>query len=147
MSRVYESIGAECAEVGMPFRSPSHVPNSRRALETVEVVRALEPAAFDALDASLFTAHFVDGHDIGDPEVLDALVAATGLPASDVRTRVDRGEGSATVAASVSDAHDHGVAATPAWLFGSDGAELVLPGVQPRKLFERVVARLRAQSE
>lgn len=147
MTRVYESIGAECAAVGMPFRPPTHVPNSRRALETAEVVRALEPTAFDAFDAALFTAHFVDGDDIGDPDVLDALVAATGPAAAEVRARVDRGEGSATVAASISNAHEHGVAATPAWLFGSDGAELVLPGVQPRELFERVVARLRAQSE
>ena len=151
LARVYESIGEECADVGMPFRPPVLVPNSRRALETAEVVRAIAPEAFVALDAALFAAHFVEGRDIGDLDVLDALVSEAGAPAADVRARVDKGEGHAAVAASVSRAHDHGIAATPAWLFGSDGDGFVLPGVQPRELFERVVVRLsgrlRAQSE
>ena len=144
LGHVYLAIGRECEEIGMPFRPPLHVPNSRRALETAEVVRALDPTAFEALDAALFAAHFVDGGDIGDPDVLDQLVSGAGAPSDDVRTLVDGGAGRAAVAASVTTAHDHGVAATPAWLFGG---ELVLPGVQPRELFERVVARLRAQAE
>lgn len=147
LGHVYELIGIECDEVGMPFRPPSHVPNSRRALETAEVVRGLDPAAFEALDASLFAAHFVDGADIGDPDVLDRLVTAAGARANEVRTLVNCGTGHEAVAASMTEAHGHGIAATPAWLFGEDGAELVLPGVQPRELFERVVSRLRAQSE
>jgi predicted DsbA family dithiol-disulfide isomerase len=128
----------------MPVRPPLHVPNSRRALETAEVVRALVPDAFEALDAALFTAHFVDGADIGDPDVLDQLVSSTGAPSDEVRALVDNGAGREAVMASMATAHDHGIAATPAWLFGGI---FVLPGVQPRALFERVVARLRAQAE
>ena len=147
LGRVYEVIGRECEEVGLPFRPPVHVPNSRRALETAEVVRAIAGDAFEALDAALFAAHFVDGDDIGDPDVLDRLVTDAGARADNVRLQVDRGVGREAVAMSMTTAHDHGIAATPAWLFGEDGAELVLPGVQPRELFERVVARLRAQAE
>jgi len=39
---------------------------------------------------------------------------------------VDRGDGASAVASSMRTAHDHGVAATPAWRFGD---ELVIPGV------------------
>ena len=148
LGRVHLAIGRECEDVGLPFRPPTHVPHSRRALETAEVVRALDPVAFEALDAALFAAHFVEGADIGDPDVLDQLVTAAGapsglVPAGEVRTLVDHGAGRAAVAASMTTAHDHGIAATPAWLFGGG---FVLPGVQPRELFERVVTRLRAQA-
>ena len=145
MARVYAAIADECAEAGMVLRPPSHVPNSGRALATAEVTRAHDPTRFDAMDAALFAAHFVEGRDIGDPDVLDDIVEGAGLPARDIRTLVDRGDGRQSVAASMTHAHDNGVAATPAWLFGADGDGLVLPGVQPRELYERIVTRLRAR--
>jgi len=146
-ARVYDAIAAECAEVGLPFRSPGRVPNSRRALATAEVVRVHAPFEYHSLDAALFAAHFVDGRDIGDPSELDALVTTTGLPAAEVRALVDRGEGDEAINASMVRARDNGVAATPAWLFGAGGEGLVLPGVQPRELYERIVSRLRARGE
>jgi predicted DsbA family dithiol-disulfide isomerase len=143
LGQVYDAIANECAEVGLAFRPPEHVPNSRRALETAEVVRAVEPAAFDAIDEALFAAHFVHGEDIGDPDVLDRLIAGAGASAERVRVLVEQGAGRDAVDASIAAAHEHGIAATPAWLFPGD---FVLPGVQPRELFVRVVSRLRAQT-
>ncbi|MEY2454776.1 MAG: hypothetical protein QOD92_4350 [Acidimicrobiaceae bacterium] len=144
LGRLHAAIALECETVGLAFRAPTHVPNSRRALETTEVVRSIDATAVAALDAALFSAHFVDGLDIGDADVIDQLVTSVGERANDVRTLVDGGAGRDAVAASVKTAHEHGIAATPAWLFPGD---FVLPGVQPRELFERVVARLRAQTE
>ena len=43
---------------------------------------------------------------------------------------------------SIERANEQGIAGTPAWLFASG---LVIPGVQPRELFTRVVNRLRAR--
>ncbi|MEY2431039.1 MAG: hypothetical protein QOC92_764 [Acidimicrobiaceae bacterium] len=143
LGQVYADIARQCAEVGMPFRAPTHVPNSRRALETVEVIRDQFPTSFQALDAALFAAHFVDGTDIGDPDVLDRLVERSGASAATIREMVDEGAGRQAVVTSMALAHDHGIAATPAWLFGE---EFVLPGAQPRELFTRVVTRLRARS-
>ncbi len=144
LSAVHAEIARLCAEVDMPFVPPTRVPNSRRALATAEVVRAEDPDRYDAIDAALFRAHFVDGLDIGDADVIDGLLRDAGVDAGDVRGRVDQGDGFDAVSASVRLAHEHGVAATPAWLFGDD---LVIPGAQPRALFERIVARLRARSE
>ncbi|HEV3225905.1 MAG TPA: DsbA family protein [Acidimicrobiales bacterium] len=144
MAKAYADIAALCTEVELPFATPRLVPNSRRALETAEVVRGRWPEAFDALDDALFSAHFVDGVDIGDPEVIDAIVAGVvASGASAVRTAVDSGAGAEAVSRSMALAHDHGVAATPAWLFEG---ELVVPGAQPRELFERIVSRLRART-
>jgi predicted DsbA family dithiol-disulfide isomerase len=142
LDAVYEDIGRQCAEVGLAFVPPRHVPNSRRALETAEVVRQLDDGAFRSLDAGLFDAHFVRGLDIGDLDVLDELVTTAGAPAPAVRASVQQGAGRAAVTASMDDARDHGVAGTPAWLFG----DLVVPGAQPRALFERIVTRLQAQA-
>jgi predicted DsbA family dithiol-disulfide isomerase len=144
LGRLHAAIALECETAGLAFRAPTHVPNSRRALETTEVVRSIDATAVAALDAALFSAHFVDGLDIGDADVIDELVTSVGARASEVRALVDGGSGRDAVAASVRTAHEHGIAATPAWLFPGD---FVLPGVQPRELFERVVARLRAQTE
>jgi len=145
LAQVYAGIADECATVGLPFRAPTRTPNSRRALSTAEVVRRLAPEQFPAIDTALFRAHFVEGRDLGDRAVLDDIVASGGLSPDEVRAAVDDGEGEAAVTASMVRAHANGVAATPAWLFGPDGEGLVLPGVQPRELYERIVTRLRAR--
>jgi predicted DsbA family dithiol-disulfide isomerase len=144
LAAVYAAIGRECNDIGLPFRMPGHVPNSRRALETAEVVRRKWPASFAALDDALFNAHFVEGLDIGDPDVLLALVEQTGAPSTDVAAAVEAGDGNQAVTASIEAARERGIAATPAWLFGES---FVVPGVQPRELFERVVSRLRARTD
>lgn len=145
LSQVYAGIEAECREIGVPFRAPTRTPNSRRALSTAEAVRLHAPEHFLAVDDALFRAHFVEGRDLGDDNVLDDIVASVGLSPDEVRAATDDGEGEAAVTASMVRAHANGVAATPAWLFGADGEGLVLPGVQPRELYERIVTRLRAR--
>jgi len=138
--RMYRRIAQECAAVGLEFRRPEHVPNTRRALETAELVRRRWPAAFEALDGALFTAHFVAGRSLGDPDVLDDLVAGAGADAFEVRRAVEAGEAGGAVDSSMAAAERVGVTGTPAWLL--DG-RFLLPGVQPPDVVERIVARLR----
>lgn len=136
---MYRRIADECAAANLPFRPPEHVPNTRRALETAELVRRRWPDAFDALDLALFTAHFVAGRSLGDPDVLDDLVRGAGADAGEVRRAVDAGEAAAAVQSSMAAAEQVGVTGTPAWLL--DG-RFLLPGAQPHEVIERVVARL-----
>ena len=142
-SAMYTRIEAECETAGLPFRRPARVPNTRRALLTAEWVRVHEPDAFDALERSLFEAHFVDNRPLDDPMVLDALVAASGADGAAARTAVESGELGGGLRASMTAAMDAGVTGTPAWLL--DG-RLLVPGVQPRELFEIWVARLKERS-
>jgi predicted DsbA family dithiol-disulfide isomerase len=136
---MYRRIEAECEAVGLPFRRPEWIPNTRRALETAECVRLRFPAAFDALDRSLFAAHFVEGRKIGDPEVLDELVTAAGADAAAVRTAVEAGELRRAVDESMERAREVDVTGTPSWLLDE---RLLIPGVLPRELFERAVTRM-----
>jgi len=140
---MYARIEAECEKAGLPFRRPARVPNTRRALETAEWVRRHDPASFDALDRSLFEAHFVENRPLDDPEVLDDLLGAAGADAAAARQAVDDGAMHEALRQSMEAAMDANVTGTPAWLL--DG-RLLIPGAQSRDLYEIWVARLRERS-
>jgi len=140
---MYDRVAAECEAAGLPFRVPDRIPNTRRALETAEYVRVHEPDAFAALDASLFRAHFVDGLFLGDSDVIDALVSAAGADAGAARSAVESGALHDAVTASMSAAYDLGIAATPTWVI--EGA--IVPGLQSRDFFGRVVRRLTGEAQ
>jgi predicted DsbA family dithiol-disulfide isomerase len=143
LDAVFDHIEAECRREGLDFSRPTRTPNTRRALETAEVVRRLDPDSFAALDEALFRGHWVDGIDIGDPAVIDDLVQASGAPLELVAAQRGEGLGSAALGESMVTAREHGIAATPSWLI--DGA-LVIPGVQPVETVERWVTRLASRS-
>lgn len=144
LSAVFDQISAECDTLGLPFRAPEWVPNSRRALETAELVRLHAPEAFPDLDESLFLAHWVEGRDLGDESVLDQLVEDAGAPVGVIVGHRSSGEGSRLVDTSMVEAREQGVTATPTWLIG-DG--LLIPGAQPRETIERWVTKLAARDE
>ena len=102
LDRVFDVIEAECVELGLPFDRPLRTPNSRRALETSEVVRVHFPEHFEALDESLYRAHWVDGLDIGDRAVIDGFVAAAGASPTEVFELVADGVGYDLLKASMS---------------------------------------------
>ena len=139
-SAMYDRIEAECEKAGLPFRRPARVPNTRRALQTAEWVRRHHPDAFDTLERSLFHAQFVDNRPLDDADVLDDLVAAAGADPRAARQAVEAGAMDAALHESMDAAIDANVTGTPAWLL--DG-RLLVPGAQPRDLFEIWVARLR----
>ena len=136
---MFDHIAAECEREGIEFSRPTRTPNTRRALETAEIVRRVAPDRFSALDDALFRGQWVDGLDIGDPSCIDELVTAAGAPLALVRDQRSEGVGAAGIEESMAIAREHGVAATPAWLV--DGA-FVIPGVQPTETMERWVTRL-----
>lgn len=140
--RLYARIAEECRAAGMELRKPTRLPNTRRALATSEWVRLHASDAHPGLHRALFEAAFVHGLDIGDAEVVDALVADAGADAAAARAAVEAGELDAALALSREQAIDAGVAGTPAWLI--DG-RLLIPGIQAPDVFERLVTRLRAR--
>ncbi|MCU1351008.1 MAG: hypothetical protein JWM05_217 [Acidimicrobiales bacterium] len=143
LSAVLDHIGAECEVLGMAFRRPTRTPNTRRALETAELVRRHHPAAFPALHDALFRAHFADGLALDDPAVLDALVADAGAPADAVRQLVDEGDGGLALQQSMEAARAAGVTATPAWLVDES---FLIPGVQDEATVRRWIGRMVART-
>ena len=140
---VYRRVEAECAAAGLPFRRPTRIPNTRRALETAAYVRIEVPEAFPVLDRSLFDAHFVHGLFLGDQDVLDELVAAAGADPVEVRRAVDAGEMSEGVESSMIVAAELGIDGTPAWLIGG---QALVQGLNPRDHYRGIVSDLGGSS-
>jgi len=139
MAPTFTRIAAECAQIGLPFRPPLRMPNTRRALETAEWVRIHHPGAASALHAGLFDAHFASALAIDDPEVIDHLVGAAGAPAAEVRAAIEGGAGGPLVDASMADARAAGVASTPTWVL-DDG--FVIPGALDRSTLDRWITKI-----
>ena len=133
---VLEHIGAECRAAGLPFRRPSRIPNTRRALEIAEVVRSTAPEAFPAVDAAFYDAQWVHDEDLGDPAVVDRILADAGLA-------VDLDAGAPLVEQAMAEAREHDVSGTPAWWVAD---RLLIPGVQDRDTVERWVNRLKERA-
>ena len=135
----YDRLRSLFDEAGLDFSPPPRIPNTRRALATAEWVRRTQPSAFDALDRALYRAHFANGLFLGDPDVVDALVAESGADAAAVRAAVEAGDVADALRSARQAAWDAGVTGTPAWLLDN---RLLVPGAQPRETIERIVRRL-----
>lgn len=138
---LYDRIAAECEEVGLPFRRPDRIPNSRRALETAVAVERVAPLAFAAFHRGLFAAHFVEGLAIDHPDVLAGLLAEAGADPATVTEALEAGAATGVLDAAREAAYDAGASGTPSWLI--EGRALIA-GLQPRDRYERVVDRLLA---
>jgi len=78
-SRINATAAQMAAEDGVPLVERRLIANSRRALLLAQAALELQPARFPALHRSIFHAYFVDGRNIGDPEVLLGLAREQGL--------------------------------------------------------------------
>ena len=107
------------------------------------------PNSFDALRRSLgrhaeiherlMDAYWRDGVDLGDRDALRRLLHD--LPSADVERVLEGDDYADRVRASTNEAVSVGVTGVPAWVI--DG-NLLVPGAQPREIFERVFEQLEA---
>jgi len=139
-SAVYRHIATECEQIGMPFRIPDHIPNSRLALETASIVAHDHPHLFAAVDDALFEAYFVAGQSLADPAVVNSILEAAGLPVKTITESVAAGRGTAEIERSMSDARSLGITAVPSWWIDD---VFLLPGVQDPASVTRWVTKLR----
>ena len=113
------------------------VPNSRGALMLAELAR--ERGVFEELHARLFDAYWARGRDIGDRVVLVEEGAAVGLEDSDVVDVIRSDNYLAHLDQETRTAIELGAGGVPAWVIDR---RLLVPGAQPREVFEKVFERL-----
>ena len=87
---------------------------------------------------ALFHAHFAEGRNLADPEVLVAAGEAGGLPAARVRALLAGDEGQGEVLAAVAQAQAMGIRSVPTFLI--EGREVV-QGAQSPELFAQALRR------
>ncbi len=95
-----------------------------------------------ALKERLLQAYFIDGLDVGDPDVLAACGADVGLDHERVRAFLDSDDGVEEVRSDLRSANELGITAVPSFVF--DGKWMV-PGAQDPETFVQVLQRVVAK--
>jgi predicted DsbA family dithiol-disulfide isomerase len=92
--------------------------------------------------SSLFKAYFSEGRDIGDPDVLADIGAASGMERDLVARLLASDADAADIRARDTDARQKGVNAVPTFVVAS---RHVVPGAQPVELWLKVIDEIAAQ--
>jgi len=101
------------------MRPSMHLPNTRRALAVAE--RAREEGRLDAFRHAAMTAHWEEGRDLEDLEVLAALAVQVGMDAETARVAADDPVLQARIDAVRAESQRLGVPGIPTFVFGPPG--------------------------
>lgn len=97
-----------------------------------------------ALNEKLLEAHFSEGADVGDPDVLERLAAGAGMDGGRVRGYLVGGEGGREVRDEIARAQRLGITAVPTFVI--DGRYAV-QGAQPASAFLQVLEQVAGQAK
>lgn len=100
-----------------------------------------------ALAARLFEAHFSEGRNVGDIDVLSTLAADAGMDEGRARAYLSSSEGMSEVVREISEAREFGITAVPTFVFDQKYA---ISGAQPTPVFQQAleeIARETASAE
>ena len=137
-AKMHAQMLARMTAEGLPYGTRTMTYNSRLAQE-LAVWADTQPGG-DAIHDALFRAYFVDGVNIGDPEVLVGLAASIGLPADAAREVIEKRSCKAAVDADWNKSREYGISGVPTFVAGGSG----LVGAQPYEALEQLVSAARA---
>jgi predicted DsbA family dithiol-disulfide isomerase len=122
---------------GLPYGNRSMTYNSRLAQE-LGVWADSQPGG-EAIHDALFKAYFVDGRNIGDPEMLVEIASSVGLPAGAAREVIEKRTHQTAVDADWARSHQYGITGVPTFVIGTNG----IVGAQPYEALEQLVKQAR----
>ncbi len=131
LSRLEESVGALAAEIGLEFRMPRKLPNSRLALIGGEITK--KAGVFEHYHAQVFRAYFQLDQDIGNPDVLAQIAQTADVDADFFLKSLNEEIYFDMLRAARRKANSLGLSAVPSFVF-ADGAIIV--GAQPYKVLK-----------
>lgn len=137
-----DHLASLAAEIDLPFGAPDHVPRTARTLMASDWVRVSAPARFGDFHRALFHAYWADNRDIESREVLGAIAQDHDIDPDAMLSGVEGADADATLAVHRDRAYDHGISGTPGWVINGS---LMIPGAQPRAVFDRMITRLLAR--
>ena len=120
---------------GLPYGRRTHSYNSRLAQELGKWADR-QPGGAALHDVS-YKAYFVDGRNIGDPELLVELAASVGLPADEARAVLAERRFKDAVDADWAKSHRYGVTGVPTFVAGRYG----VVGAQPYETLEQLLEK------
>ncbi|MDW3213324.1 MAG: DsbA family oxidoreductase [Ilumatobacteraceae bacterium] len=137
LQRVTETAAEDGIEFHMDRALRANTLLAHRLLWLAELPGS--PVDQQMLKERLLQAYFVDGLDIGDPDVLADCAAEVGFPRQDAIDFLESDRGRAEVAAYLEQAAGAGISAVPTFVINGQWA---IPGAQDTDTFVNVFRRL-----
>jgi predicted DsbA family dithiol-disulfide isomerase len=134
IQKMQAQMRARMAAEGLPYGERKMTYNSRLAQELGKWAES-QPGG-EAIHDALFRAYFVDGRNIGDPEVLVQVAKDVGLDPVRAREVIEKRTHKAAVDADWEKSRQYGVTGVPTFVIGDRG----VVGAQPYEALERLVS-------
>ena len=131
--KMQAQMRARMAAEGLPYGDRKMTFNSRLAQELASWA-ASQPGG-EAIHDALFRAYFVDGKNIGEPEVLLEISKELGLDLEKAREVVEKRTHKAAVDADWEKSREYGVTGVPTYVVGDRG----VVGAQPYETLAQLV--------
>ena len=128
-------------EEGLPYGERTHTYNSRLAQELGKWADTQEGG--EAIHEKLFKAYFVDGRNIGDPDVLVEIAESVGLDGAKARRVIEERSFKDAVDADWAKSRQYGVTGVPTYVADQQG----VVGAQPYEVLEQFMAAVGAKSK
>jgi predicted DsbA family dithiol-disulfide isomerase len=124
---------------GLPYGRRTHTYNSRLAQELGSW--AVTQPGGEAIHDPLYRAYFVDGRNIGDPDILVEIASSVGLDADAARAVLETRSFKDAVDADWAKSRDYGVTGVPTFVAGKYG----VVGAQPYEVLEELLDKVGAK--
>jgi len=142
VKQVHERLEAIGEEVGIPFAF-EQISVSPNTLDAHRLIRwATETGSADEVVEALFRTYFVEGRNIGDPDVLADIGAANGMNRGDLAGRLGSAEDRDAVRREIEAAQGIGVTGVPTFILAGRYA---LVGAQPAAEIARALETIAAR--
>ncbi len=135
--KMQAQMRARMAAEGLPYGERKMTYNSRLAQELGKWADT-QPGG-EAIHDALFRAYFVDGRNIGDPQILLEIAESVGLPREEAREVLEQRKFKAEVDADWEKSRRYGVTGVPTFVIGNQG----VVGAQPYEVLEELVREAR----
>jgi predicted DsbA family dithiol-disulfide isomerase len=139
LDAMYQNMKARMDKEGLPYGKRTHTYNSRLAQELGKWADTHDGG--DAIHMKLYKAYFVEGRNIGDPDILVEIAESVCLSGAAAREVIETRSFETAVDADWEKSRQYGITSVPTYVADAKG----VVGAQPYGVLERLLDAAGAQ--